>query len=381
MYDVFVAIPLGYDMTRRKLIEILGQYEKEKTAYEGLCEAFHTLLSNLIKDNHLSVLAVTSRVKELSSLRKKLDSVKGRQKYRKLTDVTDIAGLRVVTYFEDDVKRIADIVEREFNVDTDNSGDKAVVLRHDQFGYLSVHYVVKVGNGREKLSEYRKYKDFKVEVQIRSILQHAWAEIEHDLGYKNEDDVPLPIRRKFSRLAGLLELCDEEFVSIRQRLTDYRESLRGRIAAKEVDVEIDADSLEVFIDTDPIVRRIDNKIADLDGHGIEAASNSYTDRRVTQLKILGVTSIEQLRKLIGQHEDEIVSFADIWIKRISDADENNEGPMIFGVSIFYLQYILLLRSKDSDLMNFYMNEYFSSEQDLAGELIDVYAQVPERYKR
>ncbi len=55
--------------------------------------------------------------------------------------------------------------------------------------------------------------------------------------------------------------------------------------------------------------------------------------------------------------------------------------MIFGVSIFYLQYILLLRSKDSDLMNFYMNEYFSSEQDLAGELIDVYAQVPERYKR
>jgi hypothetical protein len=61
------------------------------------------------------------------------------------------------------------------------------------------------------LVEYSTHTGVQFEVQIRSTLQHAWAEIEHDRGYKSEVEVARAVRRRFSRLAGLLELADYEF--------------------------------------------------------------------------------------------------------------------------------------------------------------------------
>lgn len=87
-----------------------------------------------------------------------------------------------------------------------------------------MHYVVGMSLQRLSLCEYKMFRDLKCEIQIRSILQHAWAEIEHDIGYKNEIAIPKQMRRKFSRIAGLLEIADQEFVQIRSELEDYRKS-------------------------------------------------------------------------------------------------------------------------------------------------------------
>lgn len=83
-------------------------------------------------------------------------------------------------------------------------------MEPDRFGYCSVHYVVEMSQKRLNLYEHQAYEGLKCEIQIRSVLQHAWAEIEHDLGYKSEIAIPKRIRRNFSRLAGLLEIADKE---------------------------------------------------------------------------------------------------------------------------------------------------------------------------
>ena len=98
--------------------------------------------------------------------------------------MTDITGVRVITYFADQVDEIAKVMEGEFNIDIKNSIDKRDILDPDRFGYLSLHYViVSLSSARCALAEYRSFSELKAEVQVRSILQHAWAEIEHDLGY------------------------------------------------------------------------------------------------------------------------------------------------------------------------------------------------------
>jgi len=79
---------------------------------------------------------------------------------------------------------------------------------------LPLHYVASLISEREKLTEYKRFAGIKVEIQIRSTLQHAWAEIEHDIGYKGENSVPDSLKRNFSRVAALLEVADIELMQL-----------------------------------------------------------------------------------------------------------------------------------------------------------------------
>ena len=73
-------------------------------------------------------------------------------------------------------------LQDQFYIDEKNSVDKRKALGDREFGYLSLHRIAMVSPQRGKLIEYLRFKDEPFEIQIRSILQHAWAEIEHDLG-------------------------------------------------------------------------------------------------------------------------------------------------------------------------------------------------------
>jgi ppGpp synthetase/RelA/SpoT-type nucleotidyltranferase len=78
----------------------------------------------------------------------------------------------------------------------------------ERFGYQSIHYLVQVSEARVALAEYARYRAMIAEIQVRTILQHAWAEIEHDIQYKSSVAMPSVIRRRFMSLAGLLEIAD-----------------------------------------------------------------------------------------------------------------------------------------------------------------------------
>ena len=132
------------------------------------------LIRDLLKSNGVKEHQITCRVNDIDKLEEKVKRKK--EKYSKLSDITDLIGLRIITYYEDDVDLIADILKKEFIIDDINSIDKRV-LENDKFGYRSLHYVVNLNKTRSGLTEYKKYKSLKAEIQIRSILQHAWAEI------------------------------------------------------------------------------------------------------------------------------------------------------------------------------------------------------------
>ncbi|PSU86427.1 hypothetical protein C0W42_20720, partial [Photobacterium kishitanii] len=223
---------------------ILSQYDKGLSTYTSCANSLKSLIIGFFEAEKIVVHSVSSRVKERSSLENK---AKQKNKYESIDDVTDIVGVRIITHYSDDVDEIASIVEREFEIDHINSIDKRSSLDPDKFGYLSVHYVAKINNDRDKLLEYQPFKNIKFEIQIRSILQHTWAEIEHDTGYKSEIEIPSHIRRQFSRLAGLLEIADSEFISIRNSLISYEKEVTDKIEDSVEDLLIDSITLEHFI--------------------------------------------------------------------------------------------------------------------------------------
>ena len=273
---------------------ILEDYRKQRDDFIKLGDTVHTMLSGIVKELGLTVLAVEHRVKEEKSLAGKLER-KG-DGYNTLEDITDILGCRVVCFLSDEIDKIGKKVEEKFVIDWENSSDKRALIKEDEFGYLSLHYIVSLPFG-DKWPDEICGKKF--EVQIRTILQHAWSVIHHDIGYKSEFGVPRDIRRQFARLAGLLELADDEFVRARDNMVGYTEDIRKRIVTDDADdIPINMISLKEYVLHNERMQSIIREIADIAGAEIsEIDPESY----IPQLAFLGITKLGDIEKMINEN--------------------------------------------------------------------------------
>ena len=218
---------------------ILAEYRRESPRFHRMASEVQKNLEWTFAEAGIIVAATESRVKTEESLAGKL-ALKG-GKYKSLSDITDIVGLRVITFYIDDVDKVASAVERLFEVDWENSVDKRKIHEIDSFGYLSLHYICSVPGF-----------PYRFEIQMRTVLQHAWANLNHDTGYKSGVEVPREYLRNLSRLAGMLELADEQFSRIRTELTDYRRRVRSLVASGNLDeVPLDGDTFRSFLDMNP----------------------------------------------------------------------------------------------------------------------------------
>src|SRR6266545_4187710 len=216
---------------------ILAEYDDLRSSYDAFRTHLASLLPQLLFADNIQPHKIESRLKSRQSLEKKIGRTE--KSYSKLADITDICGIRLITYFAADVDAIATILEREFEIDRANSIDKRQYTDPDRFGYASLHYVISLSTDRAKLTECASWRGYKAEVQVRSIIQHAWAEIEHDLGYKSKQAIPQNIRRRFFRLAAMLEIADDEFAALKSAIAEYSENVRVTLAEGSLDVPID----------------------------------------------------------------------------------------------------------------------------------------------
>ena len=194
-------------------MRFFGDFEVRRPDLEELRRRIQDLISQLLADGGLRVHALEARVKDGPSLERKWRH--HNPPYTSLDDLTDLLGVRIITFFPDDVDHVRELIESQFTIDRLNSRDPRATIEPDQFGYQSLHLVVSISPARAGLSEWRRFAAIRFEIQVRSILQHAWAEIEHDRGYRSEDDVPANMRRRWSRVAALLEFADSEFMRLR----------------------------------------------------------------------------------------------------------------------------------------------------------------------
>ena len=218
---------------------ILREYREQLPLFEKMKETVPAQIRSVFEETGIVVASVESRIKQEKSLVGKLE-LKG-SKYRSLADITDIFGVRIITFYTDDVDKVASVVDRLFDVDWENSVDKRKLHEIDSFGYLSVHYIC-------------RYPDspYRFEVQMRTVLQHAWANMNHDTGYKSGVEVPKEYLRNMNRLAGMLELVDEQFSIIRREINDYRRQVQSLVASGDLEeVRLDGDSFRSFLDLGP----------------------------------------------------------------------------------------------------------------------------------
>jgi ppGpp synthetase/RelA/SpoT-type nucleotidyltranferase len=165
-----------------------------------------------------------------------------RKDYEKpFEQLTDLAAARVVCLYRSDLAKVAEMIRSEFVVVEEV--DKLEELGVDQFGYGARHFIVRLGT----TSTGARYDDLKklvCEVQVRTVVQDAWAIIQHHMIYKRESQVPKPLQRRLNSLAGLFETVDDQFESIRGErdayLVDIRQSAGTSKAFLENDLNLDS---------------------------------------------------------------------------------------------------------------------------------------------
>ncbi|MGM0499686.1 MAG: GTP pyrophosphokinase [Bacillota bacterium] len=206
---------------RKKVNEAVKWYEKEKHNYLNLKTEIVVILREALKENNIIFHSIEGRVKSVNSFRNKAM----REKYEKpVKEITDLAGIRIITLFEKEIHQISDIIKNLFKIDYKRSEDKSDLLDADKMGYKSIHYIAELNSEKIKGTELEGFKGMKFEIQIRSILQHAWAEIEHDRNYKFKGKLPKHLQRRFYALAGMLEIADREFNTLSEEVEKFRQN-------------------------------------------------------------------------------------------------------------------------------------------------------------
>ena len=229
---------------------ILEEYREQQPFLEETAAQLVSDIRKMLDGSGIIVATLESRVKTESSLNGKL-RLKG-QKYSSLGDLTDIIGVRIITFYIDDVDKVASGIDRMYDIDWENSVDKRKIHEIDSFGYLSLHYICYVPQGKYNGPAPRERGKMRFEVQMRTVLQHAWANMNHDTGYKSGVEIPREYVRTMNRLAGMLELIDDEFSRIRSELANYRRRVQNLVESGNLsDILLDGDSFRSYLTIRP----------------------------------------------------------------------------------------------------------------------------------
>jgi len=238
--DKSINIPLLPEVWRDRP-EIIYEYLKRKPYYERLCMEVAFVLETELLERKVEYSSIKSRAKDLNSFLEKLE----RKQYTDpFPQIIDLAGVRVICLYPNDLEIIEDIIKKEFILL--EKTDKRKLLAVDRIGYTALHYVVKLG---EEFSgaRYDGLKDLVCEVQVRTVLQDAWATIDHHLMYKKRSSVPEELRLRINKLSGILEVADKQFEKIRmERLAYIRELETTKSTRVFLNRTINLDSFKAF---------------------------------------------------------------------------------------------------------------------------------------
>ena len=340
---------------------------------EALAAEIRALLAS---DPTLKVHSVAWRLKSRDSLVQKV--ARPDRSYPDLWTLTDLVGVRVITYFADAVDRVGELVEAGLPVDFGDSTDKRRA-ETTEFGYRSLHYVCRLGSALPERARF--------ELQVRTVLDHAWAEIEHDLGYKATEEMPLAARRRLGRLAGLLELADQEFVAIRNDLESYARGLPAQMDAGDASVPLDGVSLAAVL-ARAETKRVDEAIAAALGQPL-GHEPFYPDYLLKLLVASGVRTAEHARAGIRDNEVAILGMVKPYFaltEQLWQLSPRRMKRIPRGYSLFFFAHLEALRPTTLRLEKIerlcrvyraldYPNDHETSHR-VARSLVDAFEQAP-----
>jgi len=198
-------------LSEESIISYVEWYKENNLFFEDLAKSVEHVLRKILDSHGIEYHQITSRAKSVESFENKIR----RGVWYDPKKMEDLAGIRIICYVKSAVNEVGSIIKKDFDMNERLSHDHTKRLGEDKLGYTSKQYVVKYTKSRTELDDFKRYRDIEFEIQVRTVLQHAWAEIQHDKMYKNVL-LPKQLRRRFNLVSGILEMADNEFQTLHE---------------------------------------------------------------------------------------------------------------------------------------------------------------------
>lgn len=161
---------------------------------------------------------VEGRVKKISSILEKAQK-KGIPVGDVEEKIVDIAGVRLICQFVEDIQTVVDIIKERQDMKV--IYEKDYITNSKESGYRSYHVIIEY-----MVNTSRGPKNIKAEIQIRTLAMDFWATIEHSLQYKYKFNMPPQIRERLSKAANAIIVLDEEMSAVRDEIMDAQNSFQ-----------------------------------------------------------------------------------------------------------------------------------------------------------
>ncbi len=340
----------------------IDQYKEQKPIYEGFSQSLIVLLKSILEANNIKFHLIEGRAKEIESFKNKIEIKKG--KYNNpLKEIMDLCGVRIIVYYQTDIDKIDSLIKENFELDLNNSVDKSTILKSNEFGYLSNHYIIKINSIRSHLPEWEKFKDLNAEIQLRTVLQHSWAAISHELEYKSKFDVPDLLKRKLFRLAGLFELADEQFVQVKQKQFELSQAIENKTDIENISVynELNLDTVKHYFNTNETLINDYWEFGKNAGFEYSDTSNDRIDKTYSLIvglsKQLGMNTIDELNEYLQNSKNFAQDYLNLQFLE-QPIYNDKEGRSWYADGIFMVYLLLMSELTENELKN-YSPDYWS----------------------
>jgi len=262
-----------------KVDDIELWYYKRLALYNLFGDRIKELIDRLLKGEGISIVGLQSRTKEFAGFRTKISN-KG---YRNPEEMVDLVGIRIIGYVRSDTVIICGVIRDNFSIIEER--DKS-----EESGYKSTHFVATLTEYHTKSPLYSQFKHLKIEIQVCSILEHAWAELEHNIVYKNAGvfQRESTIQQTFKNLSRDLEAIDNQFEQISRKLGNYSEDAIKKIISEDTGRPINPYSLRRYLTI---------KFGDTPGIRAEFRS-AFAEEIIEEMRSVGIETLEGLNRII-----------------------------------------------------------------------------------
>jgi putative GTP pyrophosphokinase len=259
------------------LEQLRTDYSTVKPRAERLKTALFHEIDQLLEAQGISLgVPLEARVKTWESLAEKLQ--RKSLALKAVADLDDLVGVRAILLFRSDLQTAIAAISNTFKVISIE--DTGARLDDSQFGYQSQHLIVQLPTGWETIPSFKDLTDLRAEIQVRTVSQHIWAAASHKLQYKQEQNVPPPLRRTIYRISALLETVDLELDRVLEERRTYAEGAASASSKQPLNVDLLASVLDDFF---PAINK--------------SQTEDYSDL-LGDLTALGIDNADQLRTVL-----------------------------------------------------------------------------------